>query len=283
MLFMRQTIYQYPTNRLEEFILSYLYKVLSEMKLGKSFELCPIYKSEITIRMEAIHFPSEPKELSEMDMQMERDIFDDKRDPQIVITDFYGVYFHGNSRKKGQADPTILLFEKVIAEDRAKYKGLSTIVFLHEIGHYIAYNLLDSRRKAKKARLEEELANRHFSEPWFQELWAQVFTFKLLDELGASKSRFGGQGGNFASPSQKRVIARIRNEMVNLSFHQAEPYQRFIPDYLKKFNPKVLPDELGGVHYSDVSLQDLINIMLEIRSKYSRRCYLDLKKALNLD
>ena len=97
-----------------------------------------------------------------------------------------------------------------------KSKRMKTIVLIHEIGHYIAYNIpLFSKIKIMPSNLKEFRRDKEF-----QELWAQAFTYKLF------QSFYAGYRGFYSDKSCKNAY-KCMEEMSKLADNQPPKYRTF--------------------------------------------------------
>ena len=119
---MKETITQYKFNSFEIELIGYLTSIINNISQDE-FNLCPIYNSLVNLSI---------KKNNNINRE-------EKSNGKYSLTDPYGFFSQNDSRKI----ITIVINTGKINEELigVKSKRMKTIVLIHEIGHYIAYNI----------------------------------------------------------------------------------------------------------------------------------------------
>ena len=156
---MKETITQHQFNSFELELIGYLTAIINDISKVE-FNICPIYNS-----------------LIDLSIKKKNNDLTEKSNEKYAIIDPYGFYSQNDLRKI----KTIVISVGKINEEfkGVESKRMKTIVLIHEIGHYIAYNTpLFGEKKIMTSNLREFRRDTDF-----QELWAQAFTYKLFQSF----------------------------------------------------------------------------------------------------
>ena len=248
---MIETIKKHEFDWFEMELIGYIASEINKCTKGK-FEFCPIYDSMVDITIK-----KKTKDKN-YDIDWDDREFKSSRKPQKLNhsqTDPYGVYSHNDLRKT----KTIIIFEGKINENftPAKARLIRTKVLLHEIGHFVAYAI--PFFKAKKVKIQN--INEYKEDSNFQELWAQAFTYKILNE-------FVVNGWNQYSHKARKSAMTTQRLMNELAERQDDKYKT----YRTLFNEDVR-DFMGVDNafsaYSKISLHHFFYALDETRKSDS--------------
>ena len=228
---MKESILIHKLNSFELQILGFLTSLINDIS-KRSFELCPIYDS--------LH------DLSIRSKKTDKDrIVDEIGENKVYsIIDPLGFFTQDDSRK------LITIFINVgkinTKSSNPKNRRLITIVLLHEIGHYIAYNTpLFGEIKVPNLNKDE-----YRSDTDFQELWAQAFTYKLLSDFADTS----------VSDKSAREAKKLMTEMDRLADGQAQKYRTFRDLFGESIN------SFSGKSYRKIKIRDLFTMLFFTRN-----------------
>jgi hypothetical protein len=194
---MKETITQHKFNSFELELIGYLTSIINEISQVE-FNLCPIYNSLIDLSIK--------KKNNDIDEE-------EKSNGKYTMIDPYGVFSQNESRKI----ITIVINTGKINEKfkGVKSKRMKTVVLIHEIGHYIAYNTPLFNEKKIMTSNPREFGR----DTDFQELWAQAFTYKLFQSFTYSRG--------FHSDRSHSNAYKCMEEMSKLADKQPSKYRTF--------------------------------------------------------
>ena len=194
---MKETITQHKFNSFELELIGYLTSIINEISQVE-FNLCLIYNSLIDLSIK--------KKNNDLDTE-------EKSNGKYTMIDPYGFFSQNDSRKT----TTIVINTGKINEKfkGVKSKRMKTIVLIHEIGHYIAYNTpLFKEQKIMTSNPREFRRDTDF-----QELWAQAFTYKLFQSFSETRG--------FHSYKSCSNANKCMKEMSKLADKQPSKYRTF--------------------------------------------------------
>lgn len=227
---MKETITQHKFYPFELELIGYLTGIINDISKVE-FNICPIYNSLIDLSI---------KKKKDLDGK-------EKSNEKYTMTDPYGFYSQNDLRKI----KTIVISVGKINEkfNGVESKRMKTIVLIHEIGHYIAYNTpLFGEKKIMTSNLRE-----FGRDTDFQELWAQAFTYKLFQSFTYSKS--------FDSEKSARNAYKCMEEMSRLADKQASKYRTFKTLFGEDDN------SFSGDSYRNVDLRRLFYRLYKTRNQ----------------
>ena len=221
---MIETIKKHEFDWFEMELIGYIVSEINKCTFIK-LEFCPIYDSKVDITIK--------KKNKEPDWDDREPDWDDRefkssRKPQKLNhsqTDPYGVYSHNDLRKT----KTIIIFEGKINENftPAKARLIRTKVLLHEIGHFIAYAI--PFFKAKKVKIQN--MNEYREDSNFQELWAQAFTYKILNDFVVNRRNQYSQKARKSAMTTQRLM----NELAERQDDKYKTYQTLFNEDVRGF------------------------------------------------
>ena len=233
---MKESILIHKLNSFELQILGFLTSLINDIS-KRSFELCPIYDSlhDLSIRSKKTD-----------------------KDRVYSIIDPLGFFTQDDSRK------LITIFINVgkinTKYSNTKNRRLITIVLLHEIGHYIAYNTpLFGEMKVPNLNKHE-----YRSDIDFQELWAQGFTYKLLSDFADTS----------VSDKSAREAEKLMTEMDRLADGQPQKYRTFRDLFGESIN------SFSGKSYRKIKIRDLFTMLFFTRNNLEYGYYSEIFKNL---
>jgi len=199
---MIETITSHKFNDFEHEIVGYLFSEISKKSVTAAI-FCPIYDSLIDFGSAKHHQYDELTEYSER-----------KRPISIMNKDLYGLFTLSEQRKT----KTIIICVGKLRDDfkRVESNLYETIVLLHELGHYISYAVPFG--SIKSVSIGDPSA--YVEDKKFQELWAQMFTYKVLTDVALNKS------GQFSTKSV-RAARKCKKLMIKLSKNQGSIYRSY--------------------------------------------------------
>lgn len=194
---MKEAITQHKFNSFELELIGYLTSIINEISQVE-FNLCPIYNSLIDLIIK--------KKNNDIDEE-------EKSNGKYTMIDPYGFFSQNDSLKT----TTIVINTGKINEEfkGVKSKRMKTIVLIHEIGHYIAYNTPLLKEKKILTSNPREFGR----DTNFQELWAQAFTYKLFQSFTYSRS--------LNSDKSRSNAYKCMEEMSKLANKQSLKYRTF--------------------------------------------------------
>jgi hypothetical protein len=228
---MKETITQHQFNSFELELIGYLTGIINKISQVE-FNLCPIYNSLIDLSIK--------KENNDLDRI-------EKSNEKYTMIDPYGFYSQNDLRKI----KTIVISVGKINENfkGVKSKRMKTIVLIHEIGHYIAYNTpLFGEKKIMTSNPRE-----FGKDTDFQELWAQAFTYKLFQSFTYSRS--------LNSDKSRSNAYKCMEEMSKLADKQPSKYRTFKTLFGEDDN------SFSGNSYRDVDLEELFYRLCKTRNQ----------------
>ncbi len=228
---MKETITQHKFNSFELELIGYLTSIINEISQIE-FNLCPTYNSLIDLSIK--------KKNNDLDRE-------EKSNGKYTMIDPYGFFSQNDSRKT----TTIVINTGKINEKfkGVKSKRMKTIVLIHEIGHYIAYNTpLFNEKKIMTLNPKEFRRDTDF-----QELWAQAFTYKLFQSFIYDHGFHSNKSCSYAH--------KCMEEMSKLADNQPPKY--------KSFKTLFGEDEnlFNGNSYRNVDFEKLFNRLSKTRNE----------------
>tara|TARA_Y100000385_G_scaffold280448_1_gene331665 strand:- start:179 stop:910 length:732 start_codon:yes stop_codon:yes gene_type:complete len=228
---MKETITQHKFNPFELELIGYLTGIIIDISKVE-FNLCPIYNSLIDLSIK--------KKNNDLDRT-------EKSNEKYTIIDPYGFYTQNDLRKI----KTIVISVGKINEEfnGVESKRMKTIVLIHEIGHYIAYNTTLFGEKKIMTSNPREFGK----DTDFQELWAQAFTYKLFQSFTYSRS--------LNSDKSRSNAYKCMEEMSKLADKQPSKYRTFKTLFGEDDN------SFSGNSYRNVDLEELFYRLFKTRNK----------------
>lgn len=214
------TPYKFSSFELE--LVGFLTRYLNKISL-QEFNLCPIYSSILDLTLS----DSIPNDFSE------------KPSDDINMIDPLGFYSQNDSRK---VKTIVISTGKIdLQYNGVKNKRIKTIVLIHEIGHFISYNLPLFNQKKSIIQNHKNFCK----DTDFQELWAQAFAFKFFQSFVLEGN------GSFCSEKSNFEAFKCMHEMNILADFQPTKYKT----YKSLFGES--DSSFTGKSYEKVSLEHL--------------------------